>query len=393
MDNSNFPKPQKNEERDNAFEDIFGDVNTTPVQPTPVVPPQSTPQEVPIQQETPNQTPVFDDFVPSQNTIQPPMQQAQQPYYNQEQDWNNVNSTMPPMSEPKGSGAVAGIAIAGIVLKCIVCALMPIVGIVVSIISSSKGHKSRAKIYRLVSIISLALSIIVGTIVGIYEAKHATDYIDDSYSYIEEYDEEYSDNENVEESKMTTANEETTEEKTKETTTVSNLNASNGNVVNNTAWDDYTVYLSGQKIELPMKYSEFSKLTGYSFEDNEDATTTIKNNQYTTSIPCVNGDKKVNVRIINLGDSQITCSEAWVGGINTYDYQENDAVFAGNLAVGDTFDKNAMISALGQPYDVYDSDDSDFHIYKYENENEFYNGYEIQVSNGKITDISVEKFE
>lgn len=363
MDDNRFPKPdfdKADEPHGNAFDDDFGEINATP----------STGSAV--------------TESPSYANSQPQMQS--QPV--SDDDWGNVSSTNMAY-EPKqstGAGIVTATATVGIVLKCIVCALFPILGFIVSGVSSGKGHKSRARIYRLVSLIAFILQMFISIGFGLFASKQAAnieshysegyDDYDDDYSYIDDYD--YDD---VTEPDMTIAND--------ETTATSNVTAG----VNNTAWDEYTVYLSGQKIKLPMRWSEFSSLTGYKFDDNEDATSTLKSNQYTLSVTCVNGKQKINVRMINMGDSQITYSDAWVGGINTYDYQDNDAVFAGNLTIGSSFNKQDMISALGQPDDVYDSDDSDFHIYTYQNEDEIYNRYKVQVSDGKITDLSVEKFE
>lgn len=363
MDNNLFPKPDFNktdESHGNAFDDDFGEINATPST-GPVV--TGSPSYANSQSQMQSQ-PVSDD------------------------DWGNVSSSNMAYepNQPTGAGIVTATATVGIVFKCIVCALFPIFGFIVSGVSLGKGHKSRARIYRLVSLIAFILQMFISVGLGLFASKYADDIeshysevyddYDDDYSYVDDYD-----HDDATEPDTTTVND--------ETKAASNATAG----VNNTAWDEYTVYLSGQKIKLPMKWSEFSSLTGYKFDDKEDAKSTLKSNQYTLSVTCVNGEQEINVRIVNLGNSQLTYSDAWVGGINTYDYQDNDVVFAGNLTVGSSFNKQSMISALGQPDDVYDSDDSDFHIYTYQNEDEIYNKYEIQVSEGKITDISVEKFE
>ena len=310
------------------------------------------------------------------------------PSGNQSDSWNSSdanyqNPNMQYANTTAGKVAIGAVT-AGFIIKAIICALFPGLGIICAIISTAKQHKFRAKIYWIVTVIAIVLQLIIGIIAGAVISKTA-DSVDDTYDY---YEYSYDDYSYDDESDLDST------EPAQDTTAANDSNtAANGSVTNDAGWRDYVVYLEGQRIELPMKYSDFVEAIGYQFEDPEDATSTLKSNQYTLSCNVVNGlSKSINVQMINLASSQVTYEEAYVGGINSNNYFENDAVFAGNMKVGDTFDYDAMTAALGTPTYVYDSDDSDFHIYRYEEDN-LYNQLEIQVSDGKITNLDTQKFE
>lgn len=332
--------------------------------------------------------------MPTTSVNQQPYSEFTPDFIASESDGNNVKSDYDDWSssgdsyvEPdfkhanKTAGKVAvGAVTFGFIVKAIICFLFPALGMVCAIISAAKGHKSRSKIYGLMTGLSIILAIVASLIaagISIKNTVQSEDFEQSSYTY-EDVSDDYS--------------YDTGDDSVMIDTPVSEPSDDSNTTENNTNWNEYIVYINGVKVKLPMKYSDFKSQTGFYFEDPEDATSTLKSNQYTLSCTAVNDSgEDINIRMINLDDSQVTYENAYVGGINTNEYESNNAVFAGNMHVGDTFDKDSMISLFGEPTSVYDSDDNDFHIYTYEDE--IYNSFEIEVSDGLITDIDVQHFE
>lgn len=266
------------------------------------------------------------------------------------------------------------------IVKCIICALFPGLGIICAIVSACKHHKFNSKIYTLITVIAMVLQFILGCAIGGISAIKSVndDWSDYDSSYVDEdsdYDDDNSD----------LILDETTTEAATETTTQADSNVT----VLSVDWKDYTCYVEGQKITFPISCKDFCSLTGYTFDDSDDATSTIKANQYTTSIPMVKGDKEIYVRFVNNTDKQTTLSGCTIGGIGVDDFYKSDCVFVGGFKLGDKATVDDIKAKLGEPERVYDGTD-DYHTVTYEDQ--IYNRFEITVSGGKIAQIDLEKF-
>ena len=266
---------------------------------------------------------------------------------------------------------------------------------------TKKNEKPKAaKTCGIVATISFAINIllsIIGTIIagaGAFATIGALDSIIDenNYSYSDTFDdddwndfvESYGD---VEKS----INTETT--KVPETTTSKAATAPRADI--SSKWTDYVVSINGTKITLPCSWSDFNSKTGFDFKDSDDRTTTLKDNQYTTSVIIEKNGQKIAVRFINTSGSQKTLSECQVAAIKADSFYEPtaDIVFAGGIKVGDKADITSLKRLFGEPTRVYDSDNSDYHIYTYEDDKSLYNEIEIIISDGKVKEISLEHFD
>lgn len=326
------------------------------------------------------QQPVGNDFNQTVNTA---------PYTSapSDDDWGSVNSVNNAYNEAMPKAYGRGVT-AGFVIMCILSVLFPFVGIIATIVAAIKHNRFRTKVYAIVTVVAIVLSIIVTSAAGKLIDKIDHD-VDDTSSYVkDELDDQLDDFRDYYGNEATT-NDQTTEPSY---TTVNE----GSNVTNNTAWNDYTVYVEGVKIQLPMNYSDFVKATGYELKKDEDKTTTINANSYTTSCTAIKGDSTISLRFLNDTSSQTTLSEAKVAGIGVDStYGDCDIVFAGNFKVNDTVDKDAIIKALGQPDDIYDDtgdEDWDYHSYRWQGDS-YYSDYEIIVINGKISQIHITHFD
>lgn len=162
-----------------------------------------------------------------------------------------------------------------------------------------------------------------------------------------------------------------------------------------TKWTDYTVYINGVKVTLPMSYADFTKATGCTFKDADDAQSTLKPNYY-TYVNMV--DKNGNVfciDVLNDSDSVKTYGECKIININDFERHSlgnADIVFAGGLRIGDKITENKLKEMFGTPDTTWYSDDGkDFKYTYYENYDEYYSNrkFEITVYSGVINDLEL----
>lgn len=183
------------------------------------------------------------------------------------------------------------------------------------------------------------------------------------------------------------------EDETTETTTQSgssNVNASSD-------WTDYTVYLNGTAVKLPISWEEFTKKTGVTFNDSQDAEQTLKSNYYTVvTVKDTNG-RNFCVELLNDTKDVKTLGECTVISISDFKrYSGNgqaDLVFAGNLRVCDKITEAELKQLFGEPDDTWYSDDAGSYSYTYyENYDKYWGSreFKITVYDGVINDLDLE---
>lgn len=279
---------------------------------------------------------------------------------------------------------------------------IPLVGWIYWGVKKEENPKS-ARTCGIVACVSAAINVLIvilSMVVTGIAFKGATDIIKDAdWDFDSDSDYSYSIEDNNSDDSILFEDEETTaKENNVETTapnseTTSSKKNTTSTVSNN--WEDYTVIINGTKITLPCSWADFNSKTGFNFKDSDDATTTLKSNQYTISTPIKKGEHQINVRFINTSGAQKTLAECQVAGINVDAFYEPtaDVVFAGGLKIGDKADAASIKKLFGEPTRVYDSDNSDYHTYTYEAKDSYYNEIEIIVKDGKINKISLEHFD
>lgn len=311
----------------------------------------------------------------SQQQYYAPPVQPQQGEYNQfnnmppQQGYNQFN-TMPPKEEK----ASVGLAILSY--------LIPLAGLIIFLTKKDKQPKT-AKVSGICALVSVIINVILCIVMFAASGFIAKDIFEeglDDPSIFEDYDYNFDDF-------ISDDTNEPTSEKTPQ------VNNEAVKAMANTEWSDYTVCLNGKTITLPCEWETFKSETGFDFKDSENAAETLGSNYYTTSVAVINGDQTIYVRFINSSDAETTIDKCMVAGINADNFYDCDVVFAKGIRPNDTADKDSITALFGEPSDVYDSEDSDFHIYTYDDVNSAYNSFEITVSDGKISGIDLEHFE
>lgn len=144
-------------------------------------------------------------------------------------------------------------------------------------------------------------------------------------------------------------------------------------------------------ISFPINYKEFSKLTGFSFNNGVKKHKIAPNRNISYDVKNENGDL-IYVHLFNNKDTDISYEDAVVYGI-TIDCIENsnntEIIFPGNYHINGDTTKEELIKNLGKPQSEYNYKNFDSYCWrvKYEN-SRISDSYTIDISNGKITEIS-----
>lgn len=188
------------------------------------------------------------------------------------------------------------------------------------------------------------------------------------------------------------------EYETTETTTETSTQSGFSNVNASSDWSDYTVYVSGKAIKLPISWADFSKQTGATFNDPQDAQQTLKSNYYTVVTVKDAQGRNFCVKIMNDTNDVKTLVECTIIGISDFKrYSEGgqaDLVFAGNLKVEDNITEAELKQLFGEPDDTwYSSDGKDYKYTYYEDYDTYYSSREftITVYDGVIHSLDLEK--
>lgn len=332
---------------------------------------QSNPPQNNQQQYYPPQQPQGEYNQYNTNNVPPQQPQGTYNQYNA----NNIPpqgygpyGNMPPQEEK----ASVGLAILSYII--------PIVGLILFITKKNDRPKT-AKACGICALVSFIINIIVSIIISATSGALLKDIADDPSDF-SSYSEDF--NFDFDEDNAFTDH---TEDKTTQPNTAAIKSMESVN------WDDYAVCIGGKTIQLPCDWETFKNETGFDFDSSEYAAETLETNQYTTSVRVVKGEQKFYVRFINSDAETKTLDKCMVAGVGADDFYECDIVFAKGIKTGDTADKASITALFGEPSDVYDSEDSDFHIYTYEDSESVYNSFEITVSDGKISDIDLEYFD
>lgn len=314
---------------------------------------------------------------PKQQYYAPPVQ-PQQGAYNQ----FNGNMNMPPQGygynqfnnmPPKEEKASVGLAILSYII--------PLAGLIIFLTKKDKQPKT-AKVSGICALVSVIINLILSIVMFATSGLIAKDLIEEGMndpSFFEDYDYDFDD--------FLTEDNESTSEKTPQ------VNNDAVQAMSNAEWSDYSVCLNGKTITLPCEWETFKSETGFDLKESENAAETLAPNYYTTSVAVEKDNQTIYVRFINSSDAETTIDKCMVAGINADRLYDCDVVFAKGIRPDDAADKDSITALFGEPSDVYDSEDGDFHIYTYDDVNSAYNSFEITVSDGKISEIDLEHFE
>lgn len=255
----------------------------------------------------------------------------------------------------------------------------------------AKGTLKTGLISFGVNFIVIILSVVL-IFAGTFSAIGSiTDDFDDMSGYEDTY-EDYDFSYKGDIDDLTQSND-TYEDETTETTTQSgksNVNASSD-------WTNYTVYLNGKSVKLPISWADFSKATGASFKDSQDAQQTLKSNYYT--VVTVQDAKGCFfcVELLNETKDVKTLGECTVISISDFKrYSGNgqaDLVFAGNLKINDNITEAELKQLFGEPDDTWYSENSNDYKYTYYEDYDTYYGsreFTITVYDGVINDLDLE---
>lgn len=284
----------------------------------------------------------------------------------------------------------------------------PIVGIIYYFCMKKEKPK-KAKGTLKTAIISIAVSVvlsIIGAIIafigasvaiggaisngdfeGKYEYEYSAPYNEYHYSSDDANDDNYDHNEDV-------------APPAAESPTVSASQSDRTDVNASSKWTDYTVYINGIKVTIPMSYKDFMKATGCTLKDSDDAETTLKSNYYTFISVVDQYGKRISIEVYNGGSGVKTITECTVIGLTDYKHDssdKSDIVFAGGLRAGDSITEAKLLELFGQPdktwYSKDDADGDSFSYTYYENYDKYYSNREfvITVYDGIINDIEIVK--
>lgn len=168
-----------------------------------------------------------------------------------------------------------------------------------------------------------------------------------------------------------------------------NINEYDNKSSNNTSenWKDYTVMVNDTAIQLPIQYSEFSKKTGYTFNDSQDAQQTLKNN-YTTTVTLSFNNNNIHATFINTTAQMTTLDSCCIAAIRVSNHNDNSNIkFVNDLTVDTSITKEQIIEMFGEPDYIFDDDN--YHIMKYKDANSSYNGFEITIKDNVIIDMTI----
>lgn len=213
----------------------------------------------------------------------------------------------------------------------------------------------------------------------------------EDYNY-DDYDYSYNDTDSTYD--YDTDSEEESEEESEaasETTTVTPSNVSAG-----TGITDPTITLNGTTITFPVAYTDF-KAAGFSISADDEAYI-LNPGYYSSSITLydANGNDIGYVALFDNSDAALSLAECMVYGVDLYYDSYYDAVGDVVLQNGVTSasTKEDIVTAYGEPDDLYESDSADSQDYTWYFHNDAYyddyqNSVEISYWDGVIDEIEI----
>lgn len=161
-------------------------------------------------------------------------------------------------------------------------------------------------------------------------------------------------------------------------------------------WQNMTVVIDDVEISLPCTYSEFTQKTGYVLEDSEDLAVQLAEYEYTFLMSAENAaGQEMDIRCFNSGSATVSVQESLVVGVAVdagWGDPVADVAFPQNVKVGDVYDLNAFREKFGEPASTY-TGDSGYATVSWEDDNDVYNGLEIETSDGQtIEEISLDVY-
>lgn len=161
-------------------------------------------------------------------------------------------------------------------------------------------------------------------------------------------------------------------------------------------WKTYEISLNEVVTKLPCTYSEFQELTGLSIPDN-DSNLYIDGGECTI-VELVSGDDSVLfAEITNTSEESKPCTDCLITKVCQSRYQvskgENVVVFPGGLSVGKEVSESKLREVFGDPKDTYKYLDEDYESYTItysEDDDLFYNYYEIILVDGVVEELCLD---
>lgn len=335
-----------------------------------------------------------------QQPIQPPVQQPTVGAQNNNVGFstgNNTNYGMPNQQyqQPNYNANYTNLADgdtidAGVIFKAIICALFPIIGVIVGFISSTKrNHKKRSKVYFISAAIGCVISLVLSVVLMVNANKYnPKDYQGDSSSYSNYFDyHSYVDEDENDEADNENTTEATTEEATSETTTKAQSSSTS---VSASDWYKGQIEIDGITVTFPCSYAEFSNATGYKFSEPSEADTTLESGESTLSVNVKKGDNELALWLTNYGTGEKKYKDCDITLFRCSDYliRDVDVLFPGNLKVKDKITKEKLIEMFGEPDDEYEYEFSDGFSYEWEKkDNDHIYFFTVDVENGEITEL------
>ncbi len=154
---------------------------------------------------------------------------------------------------------------------------------------------------------------------------------------------------------------------------------------------DFQVSIDGVIYELPMKYSDFVA-TGWTYDGDE--TTKLPSNYYTFGEDFSNGDREIDVRLINFDINELAYKDCYVGALAfNSDYMElgdiNITLSKGIQYGVSTYDD--IKKAYGEPSNEYEGDSLKTMTYSLDAYQQLY--FSFDMDNGNvISEIKIENF-
>ena len=144
------------------------------------------------------------------------------------------------------------------------------------------------------------------------------------------------------------------------------------------------IYFDKTAINMPIKYSDFEKSSGYSFSDKSDKDKTLEGEE-TVPVYLKKGDSEIMISLKNDTKEKIKYSDAMVCGIEFNTNTNEQPSLFGYLKIGQSITSDEIIKRFGEPSDKYSEDG--FELLNYIS-NEYNIYYEIAIKDNKIIRMS-----
>lgn len=161
-------------------------------------------------------------------------------------------------------------------------------------------------------------------------------------------------------------------------------------------WKNYEMSINGKSFKLPISYSEFEQITGFSMQDSKKET--LLEDGYYTLANLYKDDKLVaSIDLLNDTGSTIKYSECLVTSVyqTAYNVKNNKGTFefAKGLKIGMPMTEEQLKNMFGEPARTHDYENGEYKYVTYtyaESEFSTYNNFEIRLLNNVVDEVSLD---